>query len=769
MNEQLNIVLSAAKMIESRSEGDPSFDQCFLAAVLDSEVQPYAEILTHAGITRSLLAATLSDSKASRRTALISSSELLVAAQNMGKALGVETVRVPHFLLAILAEPDWPTDIWLTSIAADARVLRARIAVTAGEEDRVIGVAVSTKSPVPPVATTLKLDSFGVNLNTIVLQGRSDPVVGRDSIIQQVLETLMRRRKSNPLLIGEPGTGKTAIVEGLARRIATGLVSPPIIGRKVFSLDLASVVSGTKYRGEFEARFEKILNGIIGNPDYIVFIDEIHTLASAGGAEGALNAATLLKPHLARGDIQLIGATTGDEYQLHIATDPALARRFIPIEVPELTQSETLAALQSLRSRYEQYHRVHIDDDALDAAIHYSARYLPDRAFPDKALDLLDSSCAKIALGVDAHDEVDGAKVTAHTIAVTLSRDIGLESQEIEGSSRWLESLSDSLCDVVLGQAPAIRIVVDTVTRHRLGLTRQGGGMGSFLFSGPTCCGKQTLARALALQLYGDSKRFLRFSMSEYATRQSVWQFTASAPKPGYSPLSSPLSQVRAKPLSVLFLENIDQADPAVIDVIAEMIADHEARDESGKTVSLEETTIILSTTIPSGLLSDERFGFGPPDLMVNSLAPATSRDGALEQLVRALGAPLVESVDAVVPFSRLGRTSLDALLVRWSEESFQRVRRLGHACILTRDARDVLIDQVSRTGGTPRHLDAAFSQRCEEPLSRLLLRKDTSGSLTVDAVDQQILIRDDGGVVWQEDPAENNRLTPQLKLSRGD
>jgi len=444
---------------------------------------------------------------------------------------------------------------------------------------------------------TPALNAVSRDLTELATAGRLDPVIGRAAEIERVVRILARRTKNNPVLVGEAGVGKTAIVEGLALRIVQRDVPPSLLGRRVVALSPAVLVAGTKYRGEFEARLGRVLDELKRFPDdVILFIDELHTLVGAGSAEGStVDAANMLKPALARGDLRCIGATTFDDYRRHIEHDSALERRFQPVVIEEPSPPQCRAMLAGLRQRYEGHHGVRISDDALDAAVTLAARFIPERRLPDKAFDLLDEGAAMVAMrGGDAVTAEDVARVVSGWTGVpveTLTRDQAAE----------LLGLEERLGRRIVGQIAAVRAIADCVRQSRAGLRHHRGPAGALLFAGPSGVGKTELARAAADALFGSDDALLRFDMSEFSAANSVARLIG--PPPGYagSDRAGELTEaVRRRPYAVVLFDDVDRADPAVVDLLLQLLDDGRLTDSAGRTADFRNAFVILTIHLPS-------------------------------------------------------------------------------------------------------------------------------------------------------------------------
>src|SRR6266487_203582 len=464
-------------------------------------------------------------------------------------------------------------------------------------------------------SNTPTLDEFDRDLSQDAREGKLDPVIGRADEIEQTIEILSRRTKNNPALIGDPGVGKTAIVEGIAQRIVNEEVPETLTGRRVVQLDLAGMVAGSKYRGEFEERLKKVIDEITENEgNIILFVDELHTLVGAGAAEGAMDAGNMLKPALARGELHVIGATTLDEYRKDVEGDPALERRFQPVLVREPTVDETIEILHGLKDRYEAFHRVRISDEAILAAAELSDRYIRDRFLPDKAIDLIDQAGARVRLRTKTKDdetrsleedlrrlarERDQA-TTAEDIAEIVSRATGIPVSQLTAEERErLLRLEQQLHERIVGQDEAVSAVAEAIRRSRAGLGDPNRPVGSFLFLGPTGVGKTELARALAEVLFGDESLMVRFDMSEFQERHTVSRLVGAPPGyVGYEEAGQLTEQVRRRPYSVLLFDEIEKAHPDVFNILLQILDDGRLTDAQGRTVDFKHAVVIMTSNL---------------------------------------------------------------------------------------------------------------------------------------------------------------------------
>ncbi|MGW2741787.1 ATP-dependent Clp protease ATP-binding subunit [Streptomyces sp. NPDC001450] len=637
-------------------------------------------------------------------------------------------------------------------------------------------------------STTPTVDEYGRDLTEDARQGRLDPVIGRDEEVEQTIEVLSRRSKNNPVLIGDPGVGKTAVVEGIAQRIVAGDVPKTLEGKRLVSLDLAGMVAGTKYRGEFEERLKKLLEEVRGHADELVlFLDELHTVVGAGaGGEGAMDAGNMLKPALARGELHLIGATTVDEYRRHIEKDAALERRFAPILVGEPSVDDTIEILRGLRDRYEAHHQVRITDEAVVAAAELSDRYITSRFLPDKAIDLMDQAAARVRLRArtpladtreiedriaalnrekdqavadeeyerarDLRDRIKEAeaqlaaagkaeehvpKVTAEDIAQVVSRTTGIPvSQLTEEERERLMKLEEHLHERVVGQDEAITAVARAVRRARAGMSDPNRPIGSFLFLGPTGVGKTELARALAAALFGDESRMTRLDMSEFQERHTVSRLVGAPPGyVGHEEAGQLTEAVRRQPYTVLLLDEVEKAHPDVFNTLLQLLDDGRLTDSQGRTVDFKNTVVIMTSNIGA----DRILAAGTEDY-------AKVRDAVMPALQQHFRPEFLNRIDEIIVFRGLDRTQLRQIV----DLLLEHTRRRLHAQDVTMEVTDAAAELLSNIGYQPdfgaRPLRRTIQREVDDRLADMLL----SGQLVagdravVDAVDGSIVMRAD-------------------------
>jgi len=592
---------------------------------------------------------------------------------------------------------------------------------------------------------TPTLDRYGVDLTEAARAGRLDPVVGRDAEVDQVLEVLSRRTKNNPVLIGDPGVGKTAIVEGIAARIAEGAVPETLRDRRIVALDLAGMVAGTRYRGDFEQRFTSMIDEVLAaDREVVLFLDELHTVIGAGSAEGApMDAGSMLKPALARGGLQLVGATTVEEYRRHLERDGALERRFQPILVQEPSVTDTVSILRGLRDRYEAHHRVRIADPALEAAARLSDRYLTDRFLPDKAIDLIDRAAARVRLGERGGDragerggdragerlgeqagEQAGERGTASPelpevgatqVAEVLASLTGIPVAQLTAVDRQrLLRLEELLGERVVGQRDAVQAVADAVRAGRAGLTHPDRPVGSFLFLGPTGVGKTELARALASALFGAEDRLIRFDMSEFGERHTVSRLVGAPPGYlGHDQAGQLTDAVRRTPYTVVLLDEIEKAHPDVTDVLLQVLDAGRLTDARGRTANFANTVVILTSNLGAeALLVATAQGRSPEEIREPLMAGVRGR----------FRPEFLNRVDEIVLFSGLGHPELRAITELLLAQTRDRLR--DQDIELSMDP--AAVDWLARRGHRPelgaRPLRRTIARELERQLSRMLI-----------------------------------------------
>ena len=567
-------------------------------------------------------------------------------------------------------------------------------------------------------SATPSLDKYGRDLTKQAAESRLDPVIGRDSEIERVTQILSRRKKNNPILIGEPGVGKSAIVEGLALRIVNH-ETEALKDKRIICLDVASMVAGTTYRGQFEERMKSVLQELQTHPEIILFIDEIHTIIGAGNAQGSLDAANILKPALARGEIQCIGATTTNEYRLSIEKDGALERRFQKIMVRPTTTDETLAILQQLSSYYADFHRVTYLPEALEACVALADRYITDRAFPDKAIDILDESGARKHSLQVANDPRQ--IITPDDVAAVVATMSGVPVTRVrKDETERLRTLGDALRNKVVGQDEAVTTVVKAIQRSRLGLRDPRRPIGTFFFLGPTGVGKTYLAQCLAEEMFGSKDAVIRFDMSEYMEKHTV-SLLVGAP-PGYVAHEDGgklTEAVRRKPYSILLFDEIEKAHPDIFNVLLQLLDEGRLTDRSGHVVDFKNTIIILTSNVGTRRLKDFGAGIGfdaaEPDVKAR-------RHTLMNALDKTFPPEFVNRIDNVIVFEALDKDSLGQILDLEIKALQKRLKQQGHRLIVSQEAKNKMLEQADTKQFGARPIKRAVQTFLEDKITAKLL-----------------------------------------------
>ena len=642
-----------------------------------------------------------------------------------------------------------------------------------------------------------ELTDFGTDLNESAKQGKIDPVIGRDTEIQRVIQILSRRTKNNPVLIGEPGVGKTAIAEGLAQRIVNGNVPEILRNKRIISLSISSMLAGAKYRGEFEERLKKAIDEVQQHKDMIIFIDEIHTLVGAGATEGAMDAANILKPALARGEFQVIGATTLDEYKKHIEKDAALERRFQPVQVGEPNEEDALEILRGLRDRYEAFHKAKITDEALKAAVTLSSRYITDRFLPDKAIDVVDEAASKVRMkvfsaapdvkaledrlntvkkekeaAVTSQDfekaaklrdeeqalvkEIDDKKtvakeesdqkliVTEDDIAAVVAQWTGIPVAKIaEEESETLLHLEDELHKRVIGQDDAVTAVAKAVRRARAGLKDPKRPIGSFLFLGPTGVGKTELARALASSLFGDESAMIRLDMSEYMEKHTVSRLVGAPPGyVGYEEGGQLTDAVRRKPYSVILLDEVEKAHADFFNILLQVLDDGRLTDSQGRTVDFRNTVIIMTSNLGAKALhkNSTELGFLAPKKAESHTNDSKIKDfkeakkSVLDAVKRHFRPEFLNRIDEMIVFHPLTEEDLTKIVTILMSDVTKRLEERDLHLEITPEAMKLLVKEGSDFTMGARPLKRAIQRLIEDPVSDLILKGEAIAGKTIKA-----------------------------------
>ncbi|RKW69634.1 ATP-dependent Clp protease ATP-binding subunit [Galactobacter caseinivorans] len=695
--------------------------------------------------------------------------------------LGHNYIGTEHILLGLIREGEGVAAQVLTKLGADSQAVRQQViqlisGYQGGKETAGAGVSSGGQAEGTPAGSVV-LDQFGRNLTAAAREGKLDPVIGREHEMERVMQVLSRRTKNNPVLIGEPGVGKTAVVEGLAQSIVRGDVPETLKDKQLYTLDLGSLVAGSRYRGDFEERLKKVLKEIRTRGDIILFIDEIHTLVGAGAAEGAIDAASILKPMLARGELQTIGATTLDEYRKHIEKDAALERRFQPIQVPEPSVELTVEILRGLRDRYEAHHRVSITDDALQSAATLAHRYISDRFLPDKAVDLIDEAGARLRIqrmtappalkemdeqiatvrrekeaAIDAQDfegaaELrdkeqkltaeradkerawkngdldDVAEVNAEMIAEVLASSTGIPVVQLtEEESARLLNMEDELHKRVIGQNDAIKSIARSIRRTRAGLKDPNRPGGSFIFAGPTGVGKTELAKALSEFLFGDEEALITLDMSEYSEKHTVSRLFGAPPGyVGYEEGGQLTEKVRRRPFSVVLFDEVEKAHADLFNSLLQILEDGRLTDSQGRVVDFKNTIIIMTTNLGTRDISK--------GVMTGFQSASDTRTGyeriqakVQEELRQHFRPEFLNRVDDVVVFPQLTHEEIVEIVDLFIGRLAKRLVDRQMTIKVTDGARDLLADKGYDPSMGARPLRRTIQREIEDPLSEKIL-----------------------------------------------
>ncbi|MBR3440141.1 MAG: ATP-dependent Clp protease ATP-binding subunit [Bacteroidales bacterium] len=580
----------------------------------------------------------------------------------------------------------------------------------------------------------VNLEDFGFDLTKAAAEGKLDPVVGRDVEIARVIEILGRRKKNNPMLIGEPGVGKSAIVEGIAQRIAGGSISPVLAKKKLISLDIASVVAGTKYRGDFEKRLKAIIKEASTNPDIILFIDEFHTIVGAGGAQGSLDAANMLKPALARGELQCIGATTMDEFAKIVEKDGALDRRFQKIVVEPTDIKQSISILNNIKANYEEFHSVTYNEEAIEACARLTDRYVTDKFLPDKAIDAMDEAGSMVRLSL-TKDKKTGNVVDAEDIATVVSKMTGIPVNKVaESEGNRIMKMKERLQGRIIGQDEAIDKVVRAIQRNRAGLKDPNRPIGTFLFFGPTGVGKTQLAKCLAEYLFDSEENMVRIDMSEYMEKFTVSRLIGAPPGyVGYEEGGQLSERVRRKPYCVVLLDEIEKAHPDIFNILLQVLDDGHLTDSNGRVVNFKNTIVIMTSNVGSRELDEYGTGVGFATAGKNV---AQNRQGVLEKAIKKSFPPeFINRVDEQIFFNSLTKEDIEKIIDIELRELRERAEESGYKLTITPSAKKFIAEAGYDPAFGARPLKRAVMRYVEDPVSefiisdRILQGKNKKGS----------------------------------------
>ena len=728
-----------------------------------------------------------------------SAKRILKRAEEEATTLHIDKVGTEHILMAILKDADCLAIKILNTIkGTNVRKMYIDLMNTIGATDKSVNI-----NKFNPMSNTPVLDQFSKDLTEYAKHDLIDPVIGREQEINRVIQILSRRTKNNPCLIGEPGVGKTSIAEGLAILINNGMVPDTIKDMRVVSLDISGMVAGTKYRGEFEERIKRIIEELSSNKNIVLFIDEIHTIIGAGGAEGALDAANILKPALARGDIQVIGATTIEEYRKHIEKDAALERRFQTVEVKEPTLEETIEILKGLRKRYETFHKIAIPDEAIDAATKLSIRYIPDRNLPDKAIDLIDEACSKIKIKsydmpkevrdldeeikqlevekerLISKDKIEEAsevkkkqmakkykyeelvksiterrkenelKVTKEDIADVVSSWTKIPVKKLtEDENQKLLQLESTLHKKVIGQDDAINIVSKAIRRNRVGIKDPNRPIGTFLFLGPTGVGKTELCKAISDTLFGSEKNLIRLDMSEYMEKYTVSKLIGSPPGyVGHDEGGQLTEKIRRNPYSVVLFDEIEKADEDIFNVLLQVLDEGHMTDSMGRKVSFKNSIIIMTSNVGANKIVDNlKPGF-------NALEPDTEKDytemknNVISEVKKIFKPEFINRIDDIVVFHKLSKDEISKILDLNIREIKDRTKEnLQIDFKVDKSAKELILNSGFKEEFGARELKRTLTSMLTDLLAEEKLKGNikTMDSITIVGSDGKLVIKKD-------------------------
>ena len=693
------------------------------------------------------------------------------------RKIGYNFIGTEHLLLAILKEKDCIATRIITELNVEISKIYNEIANVINEDDEKITYKEKTKTAINNSTPTL--NQFGEDITTKAEEGKFDNVVEREKEIERIIQILSRRTKNNPCLIGEPGVGKTAVVEGLAEKIASGDVPETLKGKRIFSMDISGMVAGAKYRGDFEERIKKALAEVKKVGNIILFIDEVHTIVGAGAAEGAIDASNILKPLLARGDIQLIGATTIDEYRKYIEKDTALERRFSIVDIEEPTQKQTIEILKGIRDKYEAHHNVKITDEAINSAVALSSRYITDRFLPDKAIDLIDEASSQVRMKIynepdeikllqekidiiskekeeavynqefekaaqirDKENELkeqlensvnkwrkkkttDIIEITEENIAEIISKWTGIPAQKLtQDDNEKLKHLEEKLHERIIGQNEAVTSVAKAIRRGRVGLKDPKRPIGSFLFLGPTGVGKTELSKALTQILFEDENAIIRLDMSEYMEQHSVSKLIGSPPGyVGFDNGGQLTEKIRRKPYSVILFDEIEKAHPDVMNILLQILEDGQLTDSQGRKVDFKNTVIIMTSNIGARHITEKKtLGFGESQNNNEQKEYEKIKKEVIQELKKELRPEFINRIDEIIVFHQLNTEDLKQVTKIMLKQIEERLKEKKYYIEIDESIVDLIVkNRVDKTLGA-RPLRRAIQNNIENRISEEIL-----------------------------------------------
>lgn len=716
------------------------------------------------------------------------------------RQLGHNYIGTEHLLLGLIREGEGVAARVLENLGVDLNKIRSNVIKMLGETKTAAtaGVSPSSSSTSSSGKTkTPSLDEYGTNITQAAQEQRLDPVVGREKEIERVIQILARRTKNNPVLIGEPGVGKTAVAQGLAIKIVNGDIPEILENRRIVQLDMGLLVAGTKYRGEFEERIKKIIDEIRTAGDVILIIDEMHTLIGAGAAEGAIDAANILKPVLSRGEIQVIGATTLDEYRKHVEKDPALERRFQPVYIDQPSVEDTIQIIQGLKSKYEDHHRLNISDDAIVASAKLADKYITDRFLPDKAIDIIDEASSKVRLsasvlppegkelekelkaiiknkedairnqqfeeasslrdeeaelkekiremsqGWKEEQEANKATVTAEDVAQVVATMTGIPVTKLtEGEGERLLKLEDTLHQRVIGQHEAIVSISKAIRRARVGLKSPNRPVGSFIFSGPTGVGKTELAKALSEAVFGSEDSMIRVDMSEFMEKHSTSKLIGSPPGyVGYDEGGNLTETVRKKPYSVILFDEIEKAHPDVFNLMLQILDDGRLTDSRGRFINFKNTIIIMTSNVGASLIqSNKSLGFAVSgDEKKNKYEKL--KDTVNEEMKKAFRPEFLNRIDDIIVFAHLEKEEVRQIADIMLKDLFKRLEEQEININVSDEVKDYLAQDGYSENYGARPLRRLIQKKIEDPIAEEILtgQYGKGDTLELNLVDEKI------------------------------